>query len=385
LLKYTAVFFKKVTFRYCTYFRQKNKLHFDFILDYIRMIIFTSSASRMYSAKRSLFAQSLARIAATVAIACAQASALAVAGIVEDGKEASKLYQAGKLDAALAKANAILAVQPKDAQARFVKGLVFTEQDKKTDAIAVFTGITEDFPELPEPYNNLAVLYAGIGNYDKAKAALELAIHTHPSYGTAHENLGDVYAQMARRAYDKAFQLDKSNVAAKSKLAVIKDLFPAAKGTQVATTTAQASKPPAPVPLSVAVATATNPATIAASTAQLTPAGSSAEVSSTVNAWVSAWGNNDVATYLNFYAPDFLPASGETREVWAQTRADRIAAPRKIAVSISDMKITISGNEATAQFRQDYKSGSVKNNSAKTLKLAKVGSQWLIRSEKSGR
>jgi tetratricopeptide (TPR) repeat protein len=231
------------------------------------------------------------------------------------------------------------------------------------------------------------VLYAGIGNYDKAKAALELAIHTHPSYGTAHENLGDVYAQMARRAYDKAFQLDKSNVAAKSKLAVIKDLFPAAKGTQVAT--AAATKPPATTPPSVAVATATNPATIAAVTTtppitQPTAAGSSAEVSSTVNAWVSAWGSNDVATYLNFYAPDFLPASGETREAWAQTRADRIAAPRKIAVSISDMKITISGNEATAQFRQDYKSGSVKNNSAKTLKLAKVGSQWLIRSEKSG-
>ncbi len=349
------------------------------------MIIFTSSAPRMHPAKRSLFAQSLARIAATVAIACAQASGPAVAGIVEDGKEASKLYQAGKLDAALAKANAILAVQPKDAQARFVKGLVFTEQDKKNDAIAVFTGITEDFPELPEPYNNLAVLYAGIGNYDKAKAALELAIHTHPSYGTAHENLGDVYAQMARRAYDKAFQLDKSNVAAKSKLAVIKDLFPAAatKGIQVATATAAkllATTTPA-------VATAPTTATVAttATTAPPTAAGSSAEVSAAVNAWVSAWGNNDVAAYLNFYAPDFLPTSGETREVWAQTRADRIAAPRKIAVSISDLKITISGNEATAQFRQDYKSGSVKNNAAKTLKLAKVGSQWLIRSEKSGK
>lgn len=326
-----------------------------------------------------------------VATALALTGTTAFAGIVEDGKEASKLYQAGKLDAALAKANAVLAVQPKDAQARFVKGLVFTEQDKKNDAIAVFTGITEDFPELPEPYNNLAVLYAGIGNYDKAKAALELAIHTHPSYGTAHENLGDVYAQMARRAYDKAFQLDKSNAAAKSKLAVIKDLFPSARsGASVAATASSAAAKPATVPLSVAVATATSPATIAAAqpTAQTaTPTNSAtapAEISNAVNAWAAAWAGNDVAGYLNFYAPDFTPAGGETREVWAQTRSDRIAAPRKIVVSVSDVKIALAGSEATVQFRQDYRSGTVKNNSSKTLKMAKYGAQWLIRSEKSG-
>ncbi len=354
------------------------------------MNISTSSMTNKSSPARAQLTrliQAMAGIIATMAFS----SAPVLAGIAEDGKEASKLYQAGKLDAALAKANAVLAVQPKDAQARFVKGLVFTEQDKKNDAIAVFTGITEDFPELPEPYNNLAVLYAGIGNYDKAKAALELAIHTHPSYGTAHENLGDVYAQMARRAYDKAFQLDKSNAAAKSKLAVIKDLFPSARGgTSVANAAPTTAAKPATVPLSVAVATATSPAAIAAAkpaTQTTTPTNSAtapAEISSAVNAWVAAWAGNDVAGYLNFYAPDFAPAGGETREVWAQTRSDRIAAPRKIIVSVSDVKIALAGNEATVQFRQDYRSGTVKNNSSKTLKMAKYGAQWLIRSEKSG-
>src|SRR6266550_3308925 len=93
------------------------------------------------------------------------------------------------------------------------------------EAIQVFTGLTEDFPELPEPYNNLAVLYASQGNYDKAKSALELAIHTHPSYATAHENLGDIYAQLASRAYDRALQLDKGNTSAQVKLALVKELF----------------------------------------------------------------------------------------------------------------------------------------------------------------
>jgi tetratricopeptide (TPR) repeat protein len=76
------------------------------------------------------------------------------------------------------------------------------------EAIAVFTKLTEDYPELPEPYNNLAVLYAADGQYDKARAALEMAMRTNPTYATAHENLGDVYAKLASQAYDKALQID---------------------------------------------------------------------------------------------------------------------------------------------------------------------------------
>ena len=78
---------------------------------------------------------------------------------------------------------------------------------------------------MPEPYNNLAVLYASQGQYDKARKSLEMAIRTHPSYAIAHENLGDVYAKMASEAYDKALQLDRGNAAAQTKLAMIKDLF----------------------------------------------------------------------------------------------------------------------------------------------------------------
>ena len=127
------------------------------------------------------------------------------------------------------KVDAYLKAQPREPQGRFLKGLLLTEQKKIPEAIQVFTGLTEDFPELPEPYNNLAVLYASQGNYDKAKSALELAIHTHPSYATAHENLGDIYAQLASRAYDRALQLDKNNTTAQVKLAMVKDLFVAPK------------------------------------------------------------------------------------------------------------------------------------------------------------
>ena len=312
------------------------------------------------------------------------------AGPAEDTKDATKLYQQGKLDLALAKINSALTQQPKDAQGRFLKGLIFTEQKKAAEAIQIFTGLTEDYPELPEPYNNLAVLYASQGNYDKAKAALELAIHTHPSYSTAYENLGDIYAQLARRSYDKVLQLDKSNTSAQSKLAMVKDLFtPPAKSSAVTTV---AAVDPAKVATTVAIATKAEPLKPAATTpAKSEPAkpaasGGKAEtqVNAAVQAWANAWASKDVAGYLASYATDFETPDGLTRAAWEAQRKERIERPKSISVDVKVSKITVKGDEATAVFRQAYRSDAVKSNNTKTLKLVRSGDKWLIRAERAG-
>ena len=111
--------------------------------------------------------------------------------------DVSQLLRAGKLNDALSKADQYLQSKPRDPQMRFIKGVIFSESGKPNDAIATFTKLTEDYPELPEPYNNLAVLYASQNQLDKARTALEMAIRTNPSYSTAHENLGDVYAKLS--------------------------------------------------------------------------------------------------------------------------------------------------------------------------------------------
>ncbi len=305
----------------------------------------------------------------------------ALANPADDVKEASRLYQQGKLDNALAKVNVALAQQPKDAQGRFVKGLILTEQKKSADAIQVFTGLTEDYPELPEPYNNLAVLYASQGNYDKAKAALELAIHTHPAYATAYENLGDIYAQLARRSYDKALQLDKSNTTAQSKLAMVKDLFlPPKAGTpesvkpaavQVVKTEAVKSAP----------AAAETPAVAASNAA---PANADTQIRATIAAWAKAWASKDVAGYLAAYAPEFETPGGIPRATWESQRAERISAPKNISVATTISKLTVDGNEATVVFRQSYKSDKIISNNTKTMRLIKSGDSWLIRNEHAG-
>ena len=159
----------------------------------------------------------------------------------DDLQEASKLLRAGQHAQALERVNKVLSAKPRDAQARFLKGLIFTEQGNTREAVDIFQKLTQDFPDLPEPYNNLAVIYAGQGQYEKARAALEQSIRTHPSYATVYENLGDVYAKLASQAYDKALQLDSSNSAAQNKLALVRDLIGGApRGTVVA-----AAKPPA--------------------------------------------------------------------------------------------------------------------------------------------
>src|SRR6185369_3551851 len=162
----------------------------------------------------------------------------------DDVQDASKLLRAGQHQQALERVNKMLASKPKDAQARFLKGLIYAEQGNAKEATDVFLQLTKDYPDLPEPYNNLAVIYASQGQYDKARGALEQSIRTHPSYATAYENLGDVYAKLASQAYDKALQYDSANPAAKNKLALVRDLVGGSG--KSATIVAAASAPSAP-------------------------------------------------------------------------------------------------------------------------------------------
>lgn len=169
--------------------------------------------------------------------------------------DVSKLAKAGKFVEALSKTNEYLSKHPSDPQMRFMKGVLLTEQNKSEEAIAVFTKLTEDYKDLPEPYNNLAVLYAANGQYDKARVALEKAIRTNPSYMTAYENLGDVYGKMASQAYDKALALGSNNAPpAKSKLTLLRN-FSSSTGAKFAAPES-AAPASAPAPQQVAQAAA---------------------------------------------------------------------------------------------------------------------------------
>jgi len=348
---------------------------------------------------------------------------LSLTAHADEVQDINKLFKQGQHEQALGRINTYLAGKPKDAQARFLKGLIFTEQGKTNDAIRIFSELTNDYPELPEPYNNLAVLYASQGQYDKAKVALEMAIRTHPSYATAHENLGDIYAKMASQAYDRALQLDRSNTSTQTKLALIKDLFTAGtakdnKTTHTASAATSEAKPqltaaaipaetpaatpatkpakdialpqPAPKPNEAPAAVPTissgTPVAVGPAVAKKLSASNNDEVLKAVREWAAAWSSKNVKRYLAFYAGDFKTPEGENRSSWEAKRSERISKPKSIHVAISDLKVKLADDShASVSFRQTYHASHLKTSSSKTLVLVKSGSNWLIQEERSGK
>lgn len=368
----------------------------------------------------------LARLSAIV-VGLALTASVSLAG-AQTLPDVQRLMKQGQMPQALEKVDLYIASKPKDAQGRFMKGLILTEMGRAADAIAVFTRLTEDFPELPEPYNNLAVLYAQQKQYDKARSSLEMAIRTHPSYSIAHENLGDVYAKLASQAYDKALQLDSSNKATQTKLSMIKELIsvsvkpgvkPVAAAPKAETEPAKtaAVEPPKPAasaapaqttpPTPPAPPAVTAPVTQPAVTskpidkapeatasakpaetkeAETKPAASTAEpeLVKAVQNWAGAWSRKDVKAYLAYYGADFQPPNGLSRKDWEAERKQRIDKPGKLQVAVDDIKVAVSGDTATVRFRQQYTSATLKSSANKTLVFVKSGNRWLIQQERVG-
>jgi len=330
---------------------------------------------------------------------------LTQAAWADEYADVSQLMRVNKLPEAMTLADKHLAVKPADPQMRFLKGVIQRQLGKPTEAIAIFTKLTEDYPELPEPYNNLAVLYAAQGQYDKARASLEMAIRTNPSYSTAHENLGDVYARLASQAYNKALQLDSGNAVVPSKLDMIREVFkPNLSNPRTAVVTAStaatavvapvvsapqpAVKPATtatPTPNAKPVATATIASPISVPSAPLvTPTNVMKTIETEVLAWASAWSNKDLAAYLDAYSPNFTPPPGLSRSAWERDRRNKIMGKTNISVKLSEIKVTVDGDKAVVNFHQAYKANKLAVSSRKVLELQKNNIHWLITRESTG-
>lgn len=306
--------------------------------------------------------------------------------------DVDRLFGAGQLAEAVQKADQFLASNPRDARMRFLKGLVLSEQGRPVEATAVFVKLTEDFPELPEPYNNLAVLYGKQGQYDQARRSLEAAIRTNPSYATAYENLGDVYAKLASQAYSKALQIDSGSTAKVApKLSMIRDLF-APKSVALASNTATKSAPVAPAPVAKPAA----PAVVAAVTPKPVPVEAAPkpapakpaapaladDAQAAAMAWAAAWSRKDLDAYFAAYTPEFN--GGQSRKVWENERRARILGKRSIAVALSDFDTKVQGDKAVVRFRQSYRADALKVSSRKKLEMINVSGRWLIQKESTG-
>ncbi len=139
-------------------------------------------------------------------------------------EQVQQLVKQGQLDKALARADAAIAANPKNAQLRFVRAVVLNDLGRTADAKAGFEQLIQDYPELPEPYNNLAAIIAAEGRLVRAEQLLKSALEASPNFATAHENLGDLYLRMAAEAYAQAVKFAPNNRQAAAKLAQVREL-----------------------------------------------------------------------------------------------------------------------------------------------------------------
>ena len=291
-------------------------------------------------------------------------------------EEAQSLITQGDLDGALKRIDRYLAASPQDAEGRFTRALILVKQNKSADAIKAFTELTRDYPQLPEPYNNLAVLYAQTGNYEKARDALEAALATNPSYATAHENLGDIYAALAGAAYNRALALDANNASTRYKLSLLSGL------TNGGVSRAAPAAAPAPVAAAPIAAASAAVATAAPTAAEPSAPVPSDAVLRALEVWARAWSARDVDAYLAAYSSDFRPDGGLAIDEWQLQRRARIGKAKMINVELVAPEVqAIDAQHVRVLFTQDYSSDTISDKVGKIIELAEVGGTWKITRE----
>ncbi|MBX3635807.1 MAG: tetratricopeptide repeat protein [Rubrivivax sp.] len=108
------------------------------------------------------------------------------------------------LEARLQWAERRAAANPGDAQARFLVGVVLMDLQRDAEAMARFQELAQEFPELPDPQNNIALLHARAGRLEAARVALETALRNDPGHRLARLNLGHVHLMLAVQAWEQA-------------------------------------------------------------------------------------------------------------------------------------------------------------------------------------
>lgn len=315
----------------------------------------------------------------------------------------------------------------KDSQpqlAGFPEGLlagleIGSKQLQQGDIVAAektFSSLVDDFAPYPQPYNNLAAIYARQGNLERSRSLLEKAMATDEYYATVYRNLGTVYSEMARDSYGRALQLEQGQQSVALQLfgadesvavnatgseqvvSVAAQSSAEISGPQPAVVAAQPSSVEdpvgsgAPAQTEPKTATAAEPATVA-STATIEETGLVGEVvpaqepeaaDAFLHRWAAAWSAQDVPAYLSFYAEDYLPSAGISREEWAKQREDRLTRPKSIEIRLEDITLLLQ-REGRLQLgiTQGYKSDRFSDRTRKIFDLVKDDMSWKIVRERS--
>jgi tetratricopeptide (TPR) repeat protein len=304
----------------------------------------------------------------------------------------------------------LLRKQPKDIQLQFLTALAFQKNNQPRQAIRYYKTIIDAHPELPEPRNNLAIIYQQQGEYDKAVKLLIDSLNTDPVYATAWKNLNNIYQALASEAYRKALSDDKqphsmmdkislttletlqqnqtsSDATQMNMLASVSETQSAAAVTPEVHTATTATAPtpvstPASTPASTPVsAPAPAPVTIVA-TAEQTPAlPDKNQMIQLLKDWAAAWSNQDFDHYVSAYSNDYTGRYPNHKE-WLKQRRKRVINKDRILVTLTHLTVKLRTSDSVViDFQQAYQSPSYSDKVAKRIHLQRIDNEWKIQRE----
>jgi tetratricopeptide (TPR) repeat protein len=252
----------------------------------------------------------------------------------------------------------LLQQDPKHAETRFLTAYAYQMNAKTDKAVSLYQGLINDRPELPEPRNNLAMIYLAQGDYDRASQLLVEAINTHRSYAVAYANLSQVYKGIASEAYRRA--VSESSEPAKYTHSI----------ELTAITELEIDEP------IVLAATAPEPKTLVNAANQKTL------LIERVKNWAQAWSGKEFADYTEFYSPQYR-AKFDSHDQWVKHRRQRIMRPGSIRIEVSNIQIKWrSDNRAIIDFTQAFDSTRYSDRVVKRLGFNRVDSEWKITEER---
>lgn len=341
----------------------------------------------------------------------------------DDIAEIRELAASGRTYEALAELEPLLVAEPDRIEGLMLKGILLTQLGRVDEAKEIFLGLIRSSPDLPEPYVNLAAIYAGAGDYDLAVKILKRALATHPSYLAAYENLTKVYAKLASEAYRRALGDNAETDEEAVELVLVEQIYsPLTPGTGVATSvdsqlteTAAVAEPMVlALPASDADSDtggsesgAGEPLVVAETaddsvgTEVETPAETENElevkvesdpavrarpdieqVPEMIDEWALAWTEQSVEEYLGFYSREFRPMNGMSLEGWEVMRRGRLTGPGFISITVEDLEVEEEGEgRAEARFVQLYQSNVLQDSCVKLLSLIWEDGGWKIAAE----
>ncbi|MEH6578126.1 MAG: tetratricopeptide repeat protein [Amphritea sp.] len=314
--------------------------------------------------------------------------------------------------------NSYLTDNPKDLNGWLTYGIALMDQNKLQAAEDIFNKLIELYPDAPEPYNNLAAIYARRGDNNKAIDLLLQGFNTHPSYAQLRLNLKTVYASLANQVYNRALDSNEKNTLVRSNLTILDQTYiatpvapvylqaettlsaghPVMTAAKAASQQPFASSPTVPLEVVAAVDQATKQAyeaeietesaspDAAVSRPELSPLdpATAKQMTNLIFRWADAWSGQDVNQYINFYIDQYRSGKAVTHKQWVLSLKKRLSAPAFIQVGISDISMIMLPNERVrAVFQQDYKSNTFQGSAYKSLVFTPVADSWKISAESS--